>query len=294
MLTLTKSPLSLSEALSNVHKMLLPSVKPGVAFTASSHTEGRDWVYGDEHRLQQVMTNVVTNAIKYTLTGSIAISMSWNDELVKFVCADTGPGIPKSEQAKLFQRFVQRGGAPGTGLGLAIAKNIVELASGRIRFESDPSIQPGTTCIVEIPLPLCEPRENPTLVTETNEEILEEPLSFLIIDDVKMNRMMLSKRIQKGIAPNALVTEAATGEEALVVCGNEKFDVIVVDQFMEEVSLRATSFKRLISVSMRCLTFKNACWIVGWWCHGGDGCRLRHASNEDRVNYHWMLRKRLE
>jgi hypothetical protein len=184
------------------------------------------------------MTNVVTNAIKYTLSGSIHISISWNDGMAKFECADTGPGIPKSEQAKLFQRFVQRGGAPGTGLGLAIAKNIVKLAMGRIRFESDPSIKPGTTCIVEIPLPLCEPKENPKPETKTeNESTFDENLRFLIIDDVKMNRMMLSRRIQKGIAPNAVIKEAATGEEALVICGNEKFDVIVVDQFMEEVSL---------------------------------------------------------
>lgn len=49
-----------------------------------------------------------------------------------------------------------------------------------------------------------------------------------------MNRMMLKRRILKGIAPNAIIREAATGEEALEICGKEKFDVIVVDQYMEE------------------------------------------------------------
>jgi CheY-like chemotaxis protein len=234
MLTLTKSPLSLSSTLSNVHKMLLPSVKPGVEFTAASDTRERDWVYGDEHRLQQVMTNVVTNAIKYTLTGTIKISIGWRGDLVRFECADTGPGIPKKEQQKLFERFVQRGGAPGTGLGLAIAKNIVKLAGGRIHFESDPSIKPGTTCVVQLPLLLCESKENPKPDNVPDEKLLEDELRFLIIDDVKMNRMMLSKRILKGIAPNATISEASTGEEALVICGNETFDVIVVDQFMEE------------------------------------------------------------
>jgi CheY-like chemotaxis protein len=61
-----------------------------------------------------------------------------------------------------------------------------------------------------------------------------EPLSFLIVDDMKMNRMMLKRRIVKGIAPNCSVREAATGEEALVICGKEQFDIIVVDQYMEE------------------------------------------------------------
>merc|ERR1712045_639077 len=49
-----------------------------------------------------------------------------------------------------------------------------------------------------------------------------------------INRIMLGRRIKRGIAPNATITEASTGEEALVICGNEKFDVIVVDQYMEE------------------------------------------------------------
>merc|ERR1712106_1149147 len=64
--------------------------------------------------------------------------------------------------------------------------------------------------------------------------LIEEPLRFLLIDDVSINRSMLSRRIKKGIAPNATITEASTGEEALVLCGKEKFDVIVVDQYMEE------------------------------------------------------------
>lgn len=229
MLKLTRSPLSLSNLLSNVHKMLLPSVKPGVEFNLRFDTKGCDWVLGDAHRLQQVMTNVVTNAIKYTMTGSILITIGWIGNAVKFECIDTGPGIPRREQEKLFERFVQRGGAPGTGLGLAIAKHIVNLTGGVIRFESDPTVKPGTTCIVEMALPLCDAKESGKGENK-GEKLFEEPLTFLIIDDVKMNRMMLKKRIQRGIAPNAIISEASTGEEAMKICAKDKFDVIVVDQ----------------------------------------------------------------
>lgn len=83
-----------------------------------------------------------------------------------------------------------------------------------------------------MPLAACDPPE--VIVKEDSNALIEEPLSFLLIDDVAMNRTMLSRRIKRGIAPNASITEASTGEEALVVCGNEKFDVIVVDQYMEE------------------------------------------------------------
>ena len=231
-MTLTSAPISLEATLNSVHKMLLPSVRPSVAFQSYCKTGEKGWVLGDSHCIQQVLTNVVTNAIKYTTSGSITLVIEWEDENVRFECADTGPGIPVKEQKKLFERFVQRGGAPGTGLGLAIAKHLVDLTGGSICFHSDPTIKPGTSCVVKMPLAVCEPPE--VVVKEEHGRHIEEPLSFLLIDDVAMNRSMLSRRIKRGIAPNARITEASTGEEALVICGKQSFDVIVVDQYMEE------------------------------------------------------------
>jgi CheY-like chemotaxis protein/two-component sensor histidine kinase len=228
---LNSVPMSLAALVDSVHAMLLPSVRPGVDFRKKCRIEGKDWVLGDPHRIQQVMTNVITNAIKYTTSGSITISVHWENIFVRLEVADTGPGIPRSEQKKLFERYVQRGGAPGTGLGLAIAKHLVDLTGGSIEFESDPSVKAGTSCIILMPLPECDP---PDFVVEDDDNLIESELTFLIIDDVKMNRTMLKRRIQKGIAPNAIIREASTGEEALLICGTEKFDVIVVDQYMEE------------------------------------------------------------
>uniref|UniRef100_A0A7S1Z0V2 histidine kinase n=1 Tax=Ditylum brightwellii TaxID=49249 RepID=A0A7S1Z0V2_9STRA len=232
-MTLNSTPISLEAILISVHKMLLPSVRPGVDFIKICKTgQKKNWVLGDSHRIQQVMTNVVTNAIKYTTAGSITLVIEWEDKNVRFECADTGPGIPIKEQKKLFERFVQRGGAPGTGLGLAIAKHLVDLTGGSICFHSDPTIKPGTSCVVKMPLRPCDPPE--LIIKEDSNSLIEEALSFLLIDDVAMNRSMLSRRIKRGIAPNATITEASTGEEALVICGKKQFDVIVVDQYMEE------------------------------------------------------------
>lgn len=229
---LSLAPISLEDTLSSVHKMLAPSVRPGVTFKSHCDLGNNGWVLGDSHRIQQVITNVVTNAIKYTTTGSIDIIICWEKNCIRFECIDTGPGIPIKEQKKLFERFVQRGGAPGTGLGLAIAKHLVDMTGGSIRFHSDPSIRHGTTCVVKMPLKTCDPPE--ILVKEDSSLLIEEPLSFLLIDDVKMNRSMLSRRIKRGISPNATITEAATGEDALEICGKQSFNVIVVDQYMEE------------------------------------------------------------
>ena len=233
-MTLHTAPLSLRNLVSSVHRMLIPSVKKNVQFTFSCHTSNvNDWVLGDYHRIQQVLTNVVTNAIKYTTSGSIELTASWKDNNIRFECNDTGPGIPKGDQEKLFQRFTKRGGAPGTGLGLAIAKHLVDLSGGNIRFESDPSIRAGTSCVIVMPLPKCEPPED-NADSGLGMSVIQEPIRVLIVDDVKINRTMLKRRILKGVAPNAAIVEAATGEEALQICDKDQFEVIIVDQYMEE------------------------------------------------------------
>lgn len=159
--------------------------------------------------------------------------MGWDQDALRFECEDTGPGIPKNDQEKLFQRFVQRGGAPGTGLGLAISKHLVDLIDGSICFESDPTRKPGTTCIVILPLAPCDPPIEPS-TEEASRNVIQEEVKFLIIDDIKMNRTMLRRRIKKCLAPNAIITEASSGEEALDICSTATFDVIIVDQYMQE------------------------------------------------------------
>jgi len=235
-MVLHRIPLSLSNLIGRVCTMLQPSVKSGVRLLNRFDNCKNHWVLGDPHRIQQILTNVITNAIKYTPAGQIVLSVKMKGEDVIFECEDTGTGIPKKDQSKLFQRFVQRGGAPGTGLGLAISKHLVDLIGGRIFFESDPSIKPGTTCVVEMPLEMYTKSDVlKDQVNEKKEKIrIDDEISMLIVDDIKMNRLMLRRRVKKEIAPNAKITEAKTGEEALEICEDKYFDIIVMDQHMEE------------------------------------------------------------
>ncbi|CAB9503529.1 sensor kinase/phosphatase LuxQ [Seminavis robusta] len=256
---LLSNPMSLKVLVQAVHKMMLPAVNSNVKLVADveSLPKEKEWVYGDFSRLQQVLTNLVSNACKFTRKGSITISASWkkvavaptkksaagedDKEWVQLLCRDTGPGIPKEDQANMFNRFTTRGGAPGSGLGLAIARQIVDLYGGSIHFESDPTVKPGTDCVVMLPLEVC--REVPqqeapeTQKAEVeNTAPLEEPLKVLITDDIKMNRMMLKRRFQKCLAPNCVISEAATGEEAVAACEKQQFDCIIMDQYMQEAS----------------------------------------------------------
>jgi signal transduction histidine kinase/CheY-like chemotaxis protein len=241
MMEIRTHPLSLGELVDGVYKMMLPLTRSGVQFLVEKvRLTGREWVVGDSHRIQQVLSNMITNAIKYTLSGSIALRVSWTiDEQVCFEVDDTGPGIPKSEQERLFERFVQRGGAPGTGLGLAISRQICEIMGGSIQFESDPTVKPGTTCRVILPLELySRPTDEDSSMLSPSlantKELLTGPIRILIMDDVKMNRLMLQRRIERAIAPEAKITMAMNGEEALVLTEDHTFDIIICDQYMEE------------------------------------------------------------
>jgi two-component system, sensor histidine kinase len=234
---LTSAPLSLCCLLSEVHKILLPSVKPGVTFQVISNTKERDWVLGDSVRLRQILTNVAANAIKYTLSGTVTLKLGWDDNVVAFTCDDTGPGPPQvSSPKQVPQQSMYRCGAPSTGLDLAVAKHLVKLAGGTIIFHNSPTAASsdfvGISCVVHLPLATCE--SSLSSVANMNIQRIEAPLRFLVADDIKMNRTMLKRRLQNSICPTCIVAEASTGEEALVMCGNENFDVIIVDQYMEE------------------------------------------------------------
>jgi PAS domain S-box-containing protein len=113
-------------------------------------------VWGDWDRLLQVLTNFLSNALKFSPTGAtVAVSSLAGDEVVRFAVEDHGPGIPEEKLGLLFQKFQQLDGTDsrrrgGTGLGLAISKAIVEQHGGRIGVDSQPGVRTLFWC--EIPV----------------------------------------------------------------------------------------------------------------------------------------------
>jgi len=143
----------------------------------------------------------------------------------------------------------------------------VDLIGGRIYFESDPTVKPGTTCVVEMPLELYNKKPDGVrnkVNKEDDKVIISNAISLLIVDDIKMNRTMLRRRVKKGIAPNANITEAKTGEEALEICKEKHFDVIIMDQHMEEAGGVLLGTETVVELRKR----KVDSVIVG--CSGND------------------------
>ena len=112
-------------------------------------------IVGDESRLGQILTNLVGNAVKFTKTGGVKVSVEFRENTLQFAVADTGIGIPKDQQHLLFQSFTQLNASSpdtpgGSGLGLAICKKLVELMGGDIALHSEP----GKGSIFSFTIPL--------------------------------------------------------------------------------------------------------------------------------------------
>lgn len=105
----------------------------------------------DRNRLMQILTNLLTNAIKHTVSGYIRLGYKVSGEEITFYVEDTGEGIPQEQLISIFDRFVQlENGKKGVGLGLAISKGLVTNMNGRIWVESEPG--KGATFFVRVPL----------------------------------------------------------------------------------------------------------------------------------------------
>jgi len=113
----------------------------GLAFIFNPDKEHPSlWLTTDEHRMDQVLKNLLSNALKHTSHGSIELGYKVDTYLVRFWVKDTGYGILPGEKAHVFERFYQgsENRSGGTGLGLAISKSIVEKLGGKIGVESEP------------------------------------------------------------------------------------------------------------------------------------------------------------
>lgn len=112
-------------------------------------------IYTDEYKLHSILTNLVKNAIKYTVKGSITIGYGIEDGMARFLVKDTGIGIAKDKQESIFNHFVRAdltytSQVEGSGLGLSITREYVKMLGGNIWLESEPGV--GSTFFVDIPV----------------------------------------------------------------------------------------------------------------------------------------------
>jgi PAS domain S-box-containing protein len=195
------------------------------------------YYHSDPLRINQIISNLVSNAIKFTKNGVITLNIEYVNETneltkVKFTVKDSGIGIPKESIPKIFDSFYQAPNSDGqkyigTGLGLAITKKICETMQGSIDVTSEEN--KGTTFTVVLPLEKSketksEVQINPIKMSTTN----NVNLSILIVEDNSFNQMVMEETLRDW-NPNLKLTFAENGEIAIEKLQNNTYDIILMD-----------------------------------------------------------------
>lgn len=203
------------------------------------------FVIGDEHRLNQILINLVGNSIKFTPKGSITIEVrttlfTSTTVHIEFRVKDTGIGIAKEKQAIIFESFTQESSDTtrqygGTGLGLAITKQLVEIQHGTLSVESEKF--EGSSFIFTIPYELKQTIDIPVQYTD-EKEITNRKI--LLVDDNSMNLLFTKSLLDKH---NFETTTCNNGFEAINQIKSRDFDLILMDLHMPEMDGYEASLK---------------------------------------------------
>ena len=196
-------------------------------------------IVGDRHRLEQLILNLVNNAVKFTDHGRISIEAESKSECLSISVRDTGIGIPSETLPRIFSRFEQGDavltkGRSGTGLGLAIVKQILTLMNGQIQVDSAPG--KGSCFTIELPLRVAaETFSGSNSVqkrsSDTNSVDLRN-LKVLLVDDSYENRYLIKKYFE---GTGAEIVEKVNGLEAVHAVEQTAFDLILMDIQMPEM-----------------------------------------------------------
>ncbi|WBA44010.1 ATP-binding protein [Hymenobacter canadensis] len=235
-----------------VHPLALQAAEKGIRFEGKPLREScpLPWVQGDAHRLNQILINLVSNAVKFTPAGGTVrvqgelLAETADALTVRFQVTDTGIGMKPEVLARIFESFTQayadtsrRFG--GTGLGLSISKALVEQMGGQLTAESTAGVGSCFTFVL-------------TLAKAQNATSAAEPESFdtgalrgvrvLLVEDNDINRFVARRTMQEW---GVVVTEAEDGHQGVEQFGRDDYDVVLMDIQMPGMSgLEATALLR--------------------------------------------------
>jgi signal transduction histidine kinase/ActR/RegA family two-component response regulator len=193
-----------------------------------------EFLIGDKLRLSQIIMNLVSNALKFTKNGEVSLTADLkrvedNKYFIEFKIKDTGIGIAKEDQEKIFDKFVQierkEEDYQGTGLGLSIVSRLVKLFDSEIKLESEENV--GTTFYFTIGFEYDEDKSKEIINNiEVDLSDNNQLYNILVVEDNKINQMVTKKIIQNS---NMTCTIVDDGYAAMVALEREHFDLILMD-----------------------------------------------------------------
>jgi signal transduction histidine kinase/CheY-like chemotaxis protein len=230
----------LLHTLSRVYKLFKPKAdEQGIGLELIGDPGFSDHLCYDPVRVRQCVTNLVSNAIKFTRHGGVDIRVSSAPTSSGRLCItvkiiDTGLGMDKATQGRLFEEFTQADGSTtrmfgGTGLGLAISRKLARLMGGDIVVESEPGM--GSTFTFTF---LADPARSVPASGEAAKPATQQPgrlrdARLLLAEDNAINRQVVRLFLQP---QGAIITEAVNGSEALELLARREFDLVLLDVHM--------------------------------------------------------------
>ena len=246
---------SLRDMIASVHEIMwLKTEQKHLDFKIEIDKDIPDRLIGDPTRLNQILINLIGNAIKFTDKGHVALQcklVANSDKKIhlQFRVEDTGIGISEDYVGKIFESFTQAGTDTarkfgGTGLGLTISKQLVDLMEGQIGVES---IQGhGTTFYVDVPLTVADEQTASQQQSGVTNDMLEklQRISVLLVEDNEINKVDAEDTL-KSLLPDITITIAEHGEQAIDKLRQQDFDLILMDIQMPVMNgVEATKFIR--------------------------------------------------
>lgn len=237
-------PCDLVEAVT--HPLLLIAQERGIALSYICAPEASQRICGDVLRLRQVLTNLLSNALKFTERGSITVRVMTQGPTagmnrLRFEVADTGIGVDPEAQTRIFNAFEQADSSTtrrygGSGLGLALCKKLVECMGGEINMVSRPG--EGSTFAFEVPVE-CRPAQNCGKLpaggacgSAKEETVVTVRHRVLVVDDNQVNRRVANQMLKR---LGCDVDQAVGGVEALERLAIIHYDLVLLDCQMPDI-----------------------------------------------------------
>ncbi|MBA5762515.1 response regulator [Vibrio sp. 404] len=233
-LELEKEPFPLESIIGSINSVYHTlSVEKGLSFKISSDVSKQRWYLSDKARLRQILFNLLNNAVKFTLKGSIEVNFTEvtldGKNYLNIIVTDSGVGIDNAALEKIFKPFVQAESSTtrrfgGTGLGLAIVKQIAQLMHGDISVQS--KLGQGTTFDVLLEMEVSQPLQ---AEGRKHKKLSYTGLRVLIVEDNRTNTAIINTFMSgKGFECYCV----GDGEEAVQAVRANEFDLIMMDNHM--------------------------------------------------------------
>ncbi len=240
-LTLEETSLDVGQVTADVVALLeLQAKRKGVALRAQIAPEVPRRLVGDPVRTRQILLNLVSNAIKFTSEGSVAVSVacesaSEGSAVIRIEVTDTGIGIAPEAARRIFEKFTQADDSTtrrfgGTGLGLTITRQLTELMGGSIDLESTPG--EGSTFRVRLPLRIDKRKASRADEAPEQEVVVREGIRVLLAEDNPVNQKVAVRMLEKA---GCQVDVATNGREAVEMYGWRSYDLVLMDCEMPEL-----------------------------------------------------------